>query len=231
MEMVLLGFVTLWRGDMRISILCTDDSHPVIQYLIGWASKIDSFGHEVTICSDKKMLPGGDFLFLVSCSQIVRASERAAYKHCLVLHASDLPKGRGWSPHIWAVLRGESRITVSLLEADDVVDSGRVWFKTTFELQGHELLPEINHHLFSAELDLMTRAIDEICTVVPLGQSGEPGDYMSRRTPMDSRIDPRKPIADQFELLRTVDNNRYPAFFDYRGHRYILTIEKSHDEL
>lgn len=211
---------------MRISILCTDESHPVFIRLIGWASYMTTCEHEVELVTDRHMLSGGDVLFLVSCSQIIRAAERDLYKKSLVLHASDLPKGRGWSPHIWAILRGENRITVSLLEAEDSVDTGRVWFKSSFELQGHELLPEINQRLFDTELMLMTRAVSEFGFVVPQEQQEEAGDYMQRRTPMDSCIDAEIPISDQFELLRTVDNNRYPAYFDYRGHRYILKIEK-----
>ena len=54
---------------------------------------------------------------------------------------------------------------------------------------------------------------------------------MKRRTPADSRLDPDKSIAEQFELLRVVDNQRYPAFFDHRGRRYRITIEKvDHDQ-
>ena len=209
---------------MRISVLCTDDSHPVFPHLLRWASDMNSCGHDATIVTDKQIL------FLVSCSQIVRATERNLYKHCLVLHASDLPKGRGWSPHIWAVLNGETKITVTLLEAEDAVDSGRIWFKTVFELEGHELLPEINQLLFSAELGLMTRAVVEFDKVTPEKQSGDAGEYMPRRTPKDSQIDPNKSIAEQFDLLRTIDNARYPAFFYYRGCRYSLNIEKCHDD-
>jgi methionyl-tRNA formyltransferase len=211
---------------MRISVLCTDNSHPVFPYLLRWASDVNSCGHDATIVTDKQNLPGGDILFLVSCSQIVRATERNLYKHCLVLHASDLPKGRGWSPHIWAVLNGETNITVTLLEAEDAVDSGRIWFQAAFDLQGHELLPEINKLLFDAELALMTKAVSEMRVVVPREQIGDPGPHMQRRTPMHSRIDPGKTISDQFDLLRTVDNDRYPAFFEYRGCRYLLKIEK-----
>jgi sialic acid synthase SpsE len=34
--------------------------------------------------------------------------------------------------------------------------------------------------------------------------------------------DPSKTIAEQSDLLRVVDNERYPAFFDMRGKRYVL---------
>jgi methionyl-tRNA formyltransferase len=211
---------------MKISILCTDPNHPVINSLRDWMTEIASKGHFPSLVYDKVELCGGDILFLVSCSQMIRDSEREKYKAILVLHASDLPKGRGWSPYIWAILGGENQITVSLLEASEPVDSGDIWLKTTFALEGHELLPEINEKLFAAELSLMTQAVEQFESIVPVPQQGDPGPYMTKRSPADSQLDPLKTIAEQFDLLRVVDSERYPAFFDYRGTRYLVKIEK-----
>jgi methionyl-tRNA formyltransferase len=36
-------------------------------------------------------------------------------------------------------------------------------------------------------------------------------------------------LAEQFDLLRVVDSERFPAFFEYRGRRYKLKIEKDDD--
>lgn len=211
---------------MRISILCTDPKHPVINSIQAWMKDISSKGHLLTLVFDKAGLQGGDMLFLVSCGQMIRDSERKKYKATLVLHASDLPKGRGWSPHIWSILGGANQITVSLLEARDPVDSGAIWLKTKFTLEGHELLPEINAKLFVAELLLMTQAIDQFEAIEPKQQVGEPGPYMPKRLPADSQLDPYKTIVEQFDLLRVADYQRYPAFFDYRGKRYLVKIEK-----
>jgi len=101
-----------------------------------------------TALHDKAELQRGDILFLVSCSQLVQDLDRDKFNNGLVLHASDLPKGRGWSPYIWSVLEGTSQITVSLLEANDPVDTGAIWLKEKFDLKGHELLSEINEKLF-----------------------------------------------------------------------------------
>ena len=184
-------------------------------------------GHDVALLFDKQELTGGDVLFLVSCGQIVGPTERTLFRAVLVLHASDLPKGRGWSPHIWGIVKGSNRITVSLMEAADPLDSGDVWLQTTFDLAGDELLPEINERLFAAELTLMTRAVDDFGSIQPLPQSGEPEPYLRKRTAADSRLDPEKTLAEQFDLLRVVDSQRYPAFMDYRGQRYLIRIEKA----
>lgn len=215
---------------MRISILCTDPNHPVVESLNTWVGEVSSKGHIATLVFDKSELSGGDILYLVSCSQIIRDAERNKYKTVLVLHASDLPKGRGWSPYIWAILGGENQITVSLIEASDPVDSGAIWLKTTFDLEGHELLPEINAKLFEAELLLMSQAVDQFNCITPMQQLGESGLYMKRRTPADSRLDPSKTIAEQFNLLRVVDSIRYPAFFEYQGQQYLIRIEKVKNE-
>lgn len=187
-------------------------------------------GHEVSLVFDKAALQGGDILFLVSCSQLIRDAEREKYRATLVLHASDLPKGRGWSPYIWSILGGADQITVSLLEASEPVDSGAIWLKTTFTLEGHELLPEINEKLFAAELLLMSQVVDQFDGIKPMQQMGEPGPYMAKRSPANSKLDPNKSIAEQFNLLRVVDSQRYPAFFDYRGKRYLIKIEKAENE-
>lgn len=215
---------------MEISVLCTDPQHPVVNSLRGWVESIATKGHVATLVFDKAELRGGDILFLVSCSQIIRDAEREKYRATLVLHASDLPKGRGWSPHIWSILGGVNKITVSLLEASDPVDSGAIWLKTTFNLEGHELLQEINAKLFLAELQLMTQAVEQFSSMQPTKQEGDPGPYMAKRTPNDSRLDPNKTIAEQFNLLRVVDSQRYPAFFDYHGQRYLIKIEKAKSE-
>lgn len=211
---------------MKISILCTDSGHPVITDIQSWIANMSLQGHDLTLVFDKGHLQGGDILFLVSCSQIIRDAEREKYKVTLVLHASDLPKGRGWSPHIWSILAGADQITVSLLEAQDPVDTGAIWFKERFALEGHELLSEINQKLFRAELSLMTKAVENFHNVVPSKQSGDPGLYQSKRSPENSRLDPDKTIAEQFDLLRVVDSQRFPAFIDYRGMRYLIKIEK-----
>jgi methionyl-tRNA formyltransferase len=212
---------------MKISILCTDPKHPVVPRLVEWSSQTGQRGHEVVLCHRRSELSTGGILFLVSCAELIPASVRSAYKAVLVLHASDLPSGRGWSPHIWSILQGAGEITVSLLEAEDPVDSGRIWFKRTFQLAGHELLEEINKKLFDMELELMTLAVDGLQTVEPQVQPEDGVSYFRRRTPDDSRIDPHRTIADQFELMRVADPARYPNFFEFRGEKYFLTIRKA----
>lgn len=215
---------------MNISILCSDPRHPVVPWLQDWVKTAADAGHVAAVHHDKSTLNGGDVLFLVSCSQIVTAAERSHFRHVLVLHASDLPKGRGWSPHIWSILEGSNEITVCLLEAADPVDTGDIWLRDQVVLRGDELHAEINDKLFATEMALMSRFLLMSASIKPVAQRGEATGYRRRRTPEDSRLDPQLPLAAQFDLLRVSDPVRYPAFFDLRGSRYRLRIEKVTDD-
>ena len=112
---------------MDISILTSSMEHPVNAYLDKWAEK--NKNHQISIVHSKKELISGDILFLISCSDIISKLERGRFKKTLVVHASDLPHGRGWSPHVWEIINGATDITLSLLEAEDKVDTGDIWKK------------------------------------------------------------------------------------------------------
>jgi methionyl-tRNA formyltransferase len=62
--------------------------------------------------------------------------------------------------------------------------------------------------------------------VKPEPQDDRQPSYFRRRIPEDSRLDPSQSIAAQFDLLRVADPDRFPAFFDFRGHRYFVRISK-----
>jgi methionyl-tRNA formyltransferase len=210
---------------LKITILCSDVHHPVFPCLQAWAER-NRADHAVDLVRAKDALAGGDIFFLISCHELIGPDLRARYRATLVIHASDLPLGRGWSPHIWQVLEKKQDIKVTLLEAADAVDSGAIWTQTAFGLEGHETFAEINAKLFEAELRLMDYAVSHLETVQPRPQDDREPTRYRKRTPEDSRIDPHRSIADQFDLLRVADPRRFPAFFELLGHRYFIHITK-----
>jgi methionyl-tRNA formyltransferase len=214
---------------MKISLFCSEEQHPINDYLKKWIATAKGI-HQIELVRKKNKLSGGDILFLISCSEIVGAADRSAYRSSLVLHASDLPRGRGWSPHICQLIEGNDEITLSLLEAADKVDSGRIWKKLKFSVPKHALWNEINAQLFEAEIELIDFAVQEFDRINPQEQdpSIQP-TYYPRRTPANSKIDPSQSIISQFNKIRVCDPNRFPAFFELHGKKYRLILEKIDD--
>jgi methionyl-tRNA formyltransferase len=214
---------------MKITLLCSDTKHPVNEYLKAWMVTQQGI-HEVDLVECTNALIGGDILFLISCYEIIKASDRQKYSVSLVLHASNLPKGKGWSPHVWEIINGAEAITLSLLEAEDKVDSGRIWKKLDIPVPKHALWDEIHHRLFSSEIKLIDFAIKNFDSVRPIAQEKSNDiSYYRKRTPTDSQIDVNKSIAQQFNLIRVCDPIRFPAYFEHLGIRYIIKLEKSHE--
>ena len=173
---------------------------------------------------------GGDICFLISCSEILPKEFMQRYTHVLVIHASDLPKGRGWSPHIWAIIQGQEELTLTLLEASEKVDCGNIWLKSTHQIPKYFLYSDIIKVVNQAHIDLIDYAVEHHATVDPLPQDLhiEP-TYLRKRTPVDSEISPYESIASQFDLLRVCDNNRFPSFFYLHGKKFKITIESIDD--
>lgn len=143
-----------------------------------------------------------------------------------MVHASDPPKGRGFSPLVWQVLEGIDDIPLSMITMAEGADEGDIVMSRMLSFGGHEL----NEEMRDAIGDAIVQMCLELCAA-PLppksrAQQGEPTRY-SRRRAADSQLDPDRSIAEQFALLRVVDNERYPAFFDLHGHRYILKIKRA----
>lgn len=205
---------------MRVTVLCSDWASHIWPKLERWC---DEMGY--SLVSSKEDAAGGELLLLISCTEIVERGIRDRYQKTLVIHESDLPLGRGWSPFAWQILEGRNEITVSLIEAAEKVDSGAIWKQEKLTFRGVELSPELNEVRDRARIRLAQWAIDNFGAVTAREQVGFP-TYYPRRTPADSRIDPHRSIAEQFDLLRICEP-RFPAFFHLRGARYEIELRKA----
>lgn len=170
-------------------------------------------------------IPSGGVAFLLSCMKLVPTAILERSTLTAVVHASALPHGRGFSPIVWQVLEGATLIPVTMIEAAAEADAGDILLQRELRLTGTELNDELRDRLGAVIVAMCLELLSSDRTVAK-AQMGT-ATWYNRRRPEDSRLDPHKTIAEQFELLRVVDNERYPAFFDYRGARYTLRIEKS----
>ena len=208
----------------RITVL-SDAGSWLNAYLPEFIQALWQRGHVVRWIHHPTQLVAGDVCFMLSCGRLISAEQLALHRHNLVVHASDLPKGQGWSPMSWQILEGVSHIPVTLFEAVVELDSGPIYLQQPLHLQGHELVDEWRPLLAQATNELCLEWLDRHREVVAAAkpQRGEPS-YYSRRCPADSEMDPDRSLAEQFNLLRVVDNRSYPAFFHWGGRRYSVEV-------
>lgn len=212
-----------WQKPRNIAIVVDNDS-----WILPYAEKLGAWcqqnGDNARLCRRHKEILPGAVAFYLGCTRITPPEILALNRRNIVAHASNLPEGRGFSPWTYAVLAGVNEVPLCLIEAVKDVDAGPVIYKDVIRLDGTELVNDIRALLGEKIVLQCQRFLQEETPPSGVPQEGEP-TYYPRRTPADSRLDPDRPIADQFDLLRVVDNKNYPAFFDYRGRRYKLLIE------
>lgn len=208
----------------RISFLVNNPDSWAIPYAKRLAEKLAD-EYEVMMITKNNDLPEGDIAFFLSCSKIVPPELLARHKRNIVIHASELPKGKGFSPIAWQVLEGKNQIPIAVFEAVETLDAGDVYFRNYVELDGSELLDEMHFKLWKKIEELVYKFIKMYPDVKGIPQEGEESFY-PRRTEKDDELDPNKTIAEQFNHLRVVDNEHYPAWFVYKGHKYIFKIYK-----
>ncbi len=211
-------------SSLDITLLSDADSW-LEPWLRRFADELSGRGHRVTRVHEPATLPGGDIAFFLSLGRVVKPELLRRHVHNLVVHESALPHGRGWSPLTWQILEGASSIPVTLLEAADGVDAGPVYASRQLSFHGGELVNELRSAQAEATLELCREFVADYPSGVAAAtaQQGE-ASYYPRRRPADSRLDPQRSIAEQFNLLRVCDPERYPAYFDYAGRRYAITL-------
>jgi len=174
-----------------------------------------------------KNISEGDLVFCLGCGQVLSSDILSRNQHNLVVHESALPKGKGWSPLTWQILEGKNEIPITLFEAAETIDSGKIYLQDHLEFKGDELIDELRQAQAEKSIEMCLKFVEEYPNILDQAteQCGE-STYYSRRKPEDSKLNPDQTIREQFNLLRVVDNDRYPAFFEVNGTIYKIKIEK-----
>lgn len=221
--------------------MLSDRASWINEHLLDLQMEWEAQGHQVTWAhstddalrvyrnplGQKDKIPCLRICFCLSFGEVVNKEFRSQFDHTLVVHESDLPHGKGWSPLTWQILEGKNKVPVTLIEAEDRVDSGVIYAQRWLDFQGHELIDELREGQARATHELCRWFVDHYLESVAEGraQKGEESFY-TRRGSKDSELDPDKTLAEQFDLLRVVDNERYPAFFNHCGQQYRLSVTK-----
>lgn len=210
----------------RISVV-TDEGSWLNQYRDNFISQMELLSEHVVWHHAMENILEGDIIFYLSFSRIVPKKYLAMNKHNIVVHASELPEGKGWSPMTWKILEGKNRIPMTLFEANEDLDSGQIYLQDVMQFEGHELIDELRFAQANCTIDLCLRFIKGYDDVIKNArkQVGK-GTFYKKRNKSDSRLNFEKPLSELFNLLRVVDNEKYPAFFEHLGYTYQLKIEK-----
>ena len=212
-----------------ITILTDEDSW-LNEYIPSLIINLWHQGYEVRWIHSLNDLRSGDVCLILYFSKIINEEKLILHKNNLVVHESDLPLGKGFSPMSWQILEGKNKIKISLIDADLSVDSGEIHMQENINLDGNELVNDWRKIQADKTISLCMEWINNYPDILSQKRSqiGEETFY-SRRDKSDSEIDINKSIKEQFNKLRIVDNKKYPAFLSINKKIYTISIDHFKD--
>lgn len=210
---------------MRITIITDNQNSWFIPFGKMLQDLLIKRKHNVAYVFHKDQIPSGDVCFILSCLGLIDKNHLDRNTNNIVVHASDLPKGKGFAPMQWQILEGKNEIPLTLFEAVEEFDAGPYYIKTSIPLNGTELYEELRAILGRKIVELCLEYIDNYGSFEPKDQTGSSSFY-PRRSTKDDEINPDKSIKELFNHFRVADNKQHPLYFYYKDRKYILKIEE-----
>jgi len=177
------------------------------------------------VSSNVKKVFNQDVLFIINYTKILNKKRLLQNKLNLVIHSSNLPKNRGGAPLHWQILRNKKKIKICLFEAIEKLDAGNIFLTEELSFNGTELYDELRDKQAKKMIKLIKKFLSKYPKIRGTSQFGKPS-FNEKRNSNHSELDINKSIKDQFNLMRISDNEKYPAFFNFRNNKYILKIYK-----
>ena len=147
-----------------------------------------------------------------------------------MIHESDLPKNKGFSPIQWEFLKNTNLITFCLIKADNQLDNGDIMLKRKFKFDPLDLYDEIREKQFFFHKKLINEFLINYPRFNLIKQKGI-STYNRKRTFVDSKIDVNKSIKSQFNKLRLINNKDWPGFFIYQGTFFKISLTKESTDI
>jgi methionyl-tRNA formyltransferase len=134
----------------------------------------------------------------------------------LGIHASLLPKYRGGSPLVWAMINGETETGISLFYFDEGMDTGNIVaqrrIKIGFDYTIADLLSQVEQQSLEVIQEMYPRLLSG--TAPSSKQDHTQATYTSLRNPSDGRIDWSNNATRIYNFVRS-QTHPYPGAFFY----------------
>lgn len=149
---------------------------------------------------------------------------------CVCIHASLLPRYRGAGPIQWAIIDGEKKSGVTIMQMDKGVDTGDMLFKAEVEISADETGDSLHDKLAEAGAKLIVEALPKIETgdVTRVKQNDEESCYAKMLQKSMGRIDWQQSAKKLDCLIRGLIS--WPgAYTTYHGKNLKIWEEKPVD--
>jgi methionyl-tRNA formyltransferase len=207
-QMTHVGFVMTDKGSEGIIALCQGKNIPLF---VGNPRK----GKATTFIANRPvdMILSINYLFIVEQDIISHPAQYA-----INFHGSLLPRYRGRTPHVWAIINNEKETGITAHLITEGCDEGDIVYQ-----EKHTIEPEFTgshiQALFNQRYPHIIRKVMEMIennAISPVQQDHSKATWFGKRTPEDGRINWSWHKERIYNWVRA-QAKPYPGAFAYRG--------------
>ncbi len=215
-------------GEYKVDFVFTDkNSTEIINYC--HINLIDVFVGNPRNNKANNFLLGKDIDVLISVNYIFIIEEdliKLPQKTAFNIHGSLLPKYRGRTPHVWAIINNEIKTGISAHLIDKGCDTGDIIEQVEVEIRKDDTGATILEKYKAEYYPLIKRVLNDIenNSLKTKKQNHNEATYFGKRTPNDGLIDWNSSKKDIYNWIRA-QAYPYPGAFTYIEEKKI-TIDK-----
>ncbi|WP_375254134.1 methionyl-tRNA formyltransferase [Yoonia sp.] len=140
---------------------------------------------------------------------------------CLNIHASLLPRWRGAAPIHRAIIAGDARTGVCIMQMEAGLDTGPVLMRKATPIGAHETTGTLHDRLSDMGAAMIVTALPRLPELTPEIQPSEGVTYAAKIDKAEARVDWSRPAQDVDRLIRGL--SPFPgAWCDVSGERVKL---------
>ena len=121
---------------------------------------------------------------------------------CLNIHASLLPRWRGAAPIHRAVMAGDAKSGVAIMQMEEGLDTGPVLLTGETRINAQDTTGELHDRLAQMGADLIVQALSKLDDLTPVPQPEEGVTYAAKIDKAEARVDWAQPAAQVDQHIR-----------------------------
>lgn len=176
-----LIFVMTDKNSLDIIKFCQKNA---ISYHIG--NPRNKSASDFFLAIDIDVLASINYLYLIE-QNLINLPKIIAFN----LHGSLLPKYRGRTPHVWAIINNETHTGITVHKINSGCDTGDIIDQIKIEIKPSDTGAVVLQKFEKAYIPLIEKTLQNICsnTLVLRKQEELYATYYGKRTPNDGKID------------------------------------------
>tara|TARA_Y100000816_G_C26106296_1_gene588084 strand:+ start:2931 stop:3791 length:861 start_codon:yes stop_codon:yes gene_type:complete len=208
-----VSFVMTDHNSTKIINMCKRNK---IAYFIG--NPRNGNGYNFIINHNIDVLISINYLFIIE-PDIINHPRILSFN----IHGSLLPKYRGRTPHVWAIINNENKTGITAHKIDEGCDTGDIISKVKIPINenetGYDILKKYKLNYFNIVRDVLKKI--ELDKLEFEKQDENLATYFGKRTPDDGRINWNWHKERIHNWVRAL-SDPYPGAFSFYGEKKII---------